>query len=61
MRLLFSLVHDISTSARDLNEGLDKIGNWAFQWKINFNPDPNKQAQEIIFSRKKTTSLHPVD
>ena len=25
-----------------------------------FNPDPNKQAQEILFSRKKTTSLLPV-
>ena len=27
---------------------------------MNFNPDPKKQAQEIIFSRKKTVSLHPV-
>ena len=25
-----------------------------------FNPDPNKQAQEIIYSRKKTASLYPV-
>ena len=24
---------------------------------MNFNPDPNKQAQEVIFSRKKTASL----
>ena len=30
-----------------------------FKLKMNFNPDPNKQAQEIIFSRKKTASLHP--
>ena len=57
---LFSVVHDINTSASDLNEDLKKIGNWAFKWKMNFNPDPNKQAQEIIFSRKKTASLHPV-
>ena len=28
---------------------------------MNFNPDPNKLAQEIIFSRKKTASLHPVE
>ena len=26
----------------------------------NFNPDPTKQAQEIIFSTKKTASLPPV-
>ena len=24
---------------------------------MNFNPDPDKQAQEVIFSRKKTASL----
>ena len=57
---LFSVVNDINTSASDLNEDLEEIGNWAFKWKMNFNPDPNKQAQEIIFSRKKTASLHPV-
>ena len=49
------MVHDIDTSTSDLNED-----NWAFKWKMNFNSDPNKQAQEIIFSRKKTASLHPV-
>ena len=26
--------------------------NWAFQWKMNFNPDLTKQPQEVIFSRK---------
>ena len=57
---LFSVVNDINTSASDLNEDLEKIGNWAFKWKMNFISDPNKQAQEIIFSRKKTASLHPV-
>ena len=39
---------------------MGKIGNWAFKWKMNFHPDPNKQAQEIIFSRKKIASVHPV-
>ena len=57
---LFSVVNDINTSASDLNADLDKIGNRAFRWKMNFNTDPNKQAQEVIFSRKKTASLHPV-
>ena len=26
---------------------------------MNFNPDPNKQATEIIFSRKRNTVVHP--
>ena len=38
----FSVVHDINTSAKELNEDLNKINNWAFQWKMNFNPDPSQ-------------------
>ena len=57
---LSSVINDINTSASDLNEDLEKIGNWSFKRKMNFNPDPNKQAQEIKLSRKKTASLHAV-
>ena len=32
---------------------------WAYQWKMNFNPDPNKQAQEVIFSWKTKKQYHP--
>ena len=55
---LFSVIHDSQTSANVLNKDLEMIHNWAFQWKMNFNPDRTKQAQEVIFSRKtkKTTS-----
>ena len=49
---LFSVVHDVNASARELNDDLKKINKWAFQWKMSFNPDPSKQAQEVIFSRK---------
>ena len=31
---------------------MNRIHNWVFQWKMSFNPDPNNQAQEVIFSRK---------
>ena len=26
--------------------------DWTFQWKIQSNPDPTKQAQEVIFFKK---------
>ena len=35
-----------------MNNDLQVISNWVFQWKIQFNPDPNKQAQEVHFSKK---------
>ena len=58
--MLFSVVHDVDTSVNDLNENLEKLVNGVFCGKWSFNPDPTKQAQEIIFSRTKTVSIHPV-
>ena len=55
---LFSVVHDVNTSAKKLNNDLKKVNDWAFQWKMSFNPDPNKQAQDVIFSRKSKRSTH---
>ena len=34
------------------------MSNWAFLWKMSFNPDINRQAQEAIFSRKLQKSNH---
>ena len=56
---LFSVVQDTQTSANDLNKDLEIINNWAFQWKMNFNPDPAKQAHEVIFSHKAKEIYHP--
>ena len=50
---LFSVAHNFNTSMSDVKKDLKLINNWAFQWKMSLNPDPSKQAQEIIFSRKK--------
>ena len=49
---LFSVITDKILSAKNLNANLNRINNWAFQWKMNFNPDPNKHAQEVLFSLK---------
>ena len=48
----FSVLKNANSSAKDLNNNSDKISDWAFQQKINFNPNPSKQAQKVIFSRK---------
>ena len=57
---LFSTVHDPSKSAKLINDDLQKISDWAFKWKMLFNPDVTKQAQEVIFSRKSNKTDHPV-
>ena len=57
---LFSIIHDVNSSQVDLNEDLDKINNWAYQWKMSFNPDPSKKAQEVMFDRKLNNVLQPL-
>ena len=49
---LFSVVYDVTQSTNELNDDLEKISNWAYQWKMSFNPDKSKQAQKVIFSGK---------
>ena len=46
---LLSVVHGTNQSLITLKDDLEKIRNWAFQCKVSFNPDINKQQQEIIF------------
>ena len=48
----------MNTPATNLNNDLNKIKNWAIQWEMNFNPDPSKQAQEVIFSREFQKTNH---
>ena len=51
--MLFSIVNDPVITANELNHDLNVINQWAYLWKMAFNPDPNKQATEISFSCKK--------
>ena len=30
-----------------ISNDLSIISEWAMQWKMQFNPDPNKQANEV--------------
>ena len=54
------IVKDINESASILNNDRLLISKWAFNWKMLFNPDRTKPAQEVIFSKKKKTQAHPI-
>ena len=56
---LFSIANCVNISASTLNSDLLKMKDWGYQWKMSFNPDRTKQAQEIIFSKKKNATTHP--
>ena len=54
--MLFSVVKYPVISVVDLNHDLGIIYQWAFQWKMEFNPDPTKQATDVLFFCKKSQS-----
>ena len=55
---LFSTVTDINATAYQTNTD-SQNNRWAYQWKMGFNPDPSKQALEVIFSHKTKITAHP--
>ena len=57
--MLYSTVNDPQIPARNLNNDLEAIHQWAYQWKMEFNPDPTKQAHEVLFSQKVSSPIHP--
>ena len=56
---LISVVENVNETATSLNKDLGNINKWAQQWKMSFNPDPPKMAQEVLFSRRKSKVIHP--
>ena len=56
---MFSVVRDPIYTSQKLHNDLHKASLWAYKWKMSFNPDPSKQPQEVIFSRKINKIHHP--
>ena len=59
MTLLFFRLFVKRLSANVLDNDLIMINNWAYQRKMILSPDPSKQSQEVIFSRKIKKPRHP--
>ena len=45
-------------SANELNQDLKGINQWAYRWMMEFNPDPNNQAIELLFSCENNSPNH---
>ena len=56
---LYSKINDIDTSNTDINNDLVKISRQAYQWKMLFNPDINRQTTEVYLFQRHAKSLPP--
>ena len=57
---VFYVFHNSVITTLEFNSNLSRIKQWPFQWKMSFNPDPKKHAQEITFSRKLKKVCQPL-
>ena len=48
---LFTVVHEPSMASEEINRDLALIRKWAHDWRVLFNVDPQKQANELLFSK----------
>ena len=53
---IFSIVKDKDEATETLNQDLERVRLWAWQWKMQFNCD---KTEEVIFSVKRTKTEHP--
>ena len=56
---VFSVVFDTDISAEVLNQDMEAVQDWMYQWKTSFNPDTAKQAEQVMFSTKVFKVEHP--
>ena len=57
---LFTIARETNEAAEHMNHDLQLITQWANDWRMSFNPDPQKQAVELLFSKKRNEIDHPV-
>ena len=57
---LFTVAREANEAAQQMNLDLQLVSQWAHDWRMSFNPDPQKQAVKLSFSRKRSRKDHPV-
>ena len=55
---MFSVVYNPIHTSEKLKNNLDRVNLCGVKWKLSFNPDPSKQAQEAIFSGNMNKVYH---
>ena len=59
MAHLFLLLLRIKLKVLILKNDLKSISTRVYNWKMLFDPDSSKPAQEVLLSRKKENQVHP--
>ena len=53
---LFAKVNSVHATQQKLSDDLNTITRWANQWKMKFNPDITKQAEQRVDMKRVKSS-----
>ena len=59
-KALFTIVHKPNLASEEMNHDLALISQWAHDWRMSLNPDPQKQAIELLFTKKRQQADHRI-
>ena len=57
---LNAVMYEKNVCTNSLNDDLKRLYEWSVKWKMSFNPDPTKPAEEVIFTNRNLTLYDPV-
>ena len=57
---LFSKVQDKNKSVNELKCDLEKKSNWAYQWKMQFKPDPKTKEMKLSFLENQNQTVFSI-
>ena len=53
-------MYDKNKCTKYLKHDLHRLYEWSVKWKMIFNPDPTKPAEEVIFTNRNSSSYETV-
>ena len=57
---LNAIMYDKEQSTSTIQSDLEKLLKWSVTWKMEFNPDENKPAKEILFTNRNSNNYDPI-
>ena len=57
---LNAVMYDNDICIKHLKDELNRLHEWSVKWKMLFNPESSKPAEEVIFTNRNTTSYQTV-
>ena len=57
---LNAIMYDNNNSTKTIENDLKSLYEWSVKWKMEFNPDIRKPAEEILFTNRNSNNYDPI-